>query len=155
MTSKNTKEPWAVGAADYGKNLKGIGFNLLVRDVEKTIEFSKTVLQADIRYWNEDFAVLALGDAEWMLHADHTYSDNPLLGFVRDEHGEPTEARGMGAEFHLYHQDPDAAEHRAREFGAHILAGCLNKPHGLRECYILDPDGYCWVISRPLAAGEA
>ena len=24
-----------------------------------------------------------------------------------------------------------------------------DKPHGLREAYILDPDGYCWVPGRP------
>ena len=24
-----------------------------------------------------------------------------------------------------------------------------NKPHGLREVYILDPDGYVWVVDMP------
>jgi uncharacterized glyoxalase superfamily protein PhnB len=154
MTSKSTKEPWSIDAPDFGKSLKGIGFNLLVADMARAVAFAKTVLQAEIRYWNEDFAVVTLGGGEWMLHADHTYSDNPLLGFVRNEDGSPIEGRGIGAEFHLYNQDPDAAEQRARDFGAIVLAGCLNKPHGLRECYILDPDGYCWVVSRPLAGGE-
>lgn len=155
MTSKSTKAPWSVDAPDYGKSLKGIGFNLLVAEMEPAIAFAEAVLGAETRYWNEDFAVLTANGAEWMLHADHTYSDNPLLGFVRDETGNPIAGRGMGAEFHLYNQDPDAAEQRARDFGAIVLAGCLNKPHGLRECYILDPDGYCWVISRPLRDGEA
>lgn len=26
-----------------------------------------------------------------------------------------------------------------------ILAGAADKPHGLREAFILDPEGYCWV----------
>lgn len=154
MTSKSTKEPWSVDAPDYGKSLKGVGFNLLVADMARAIDFAKSVLGAKTHYWNEDFAVVTLGGGEWMLHADHTYSDNPLLGFVQDENGQSVEGRGIGAEFHLYHQDPDAAEQRARDFGAIVLSGCLNKPHGLRECYILDPDGYCWVVSRPLAEGE-
>ena len=35
-----------------------------------------------------------------------------------------------------------------------ILQPPTNKPHGLREAYILDPDGYCWVPSRPLTDAE-
>ena len=27
----------------------------------------------------------------------------------------------------------------------HVLAESRDKPHGLRECYIADPDGYIWV----------
>ena len=149
MTSKSTKDDWAISAPDFGKSLKGLGINLLVTNMNATLEFSKQVLGATAVYWNEDFAVLKLGSAQWMLHTDHTYSDNPLLGFV-----ENAEGRGQGVELQLYNQDPDAAESRARAAGEILLAGCLNKPHGLRECYILDPDGYCWVISRPLQSGE-
>ena len=28
-----------------------------------------------------------------------------------------------------------------------VLSGCLDKPHGLRECYIVGPEGYVWVPS--------
>jgi hypothetical protein len=30
------------------------------------------------------------------------------------------------------------------------LAASEDKPHGLRECYLLDPEGYVWVPGRPL-----
>jgi len=30
------------------------------------------------------------------------------------------------------------------------LAGALDKPHGLREAYIIDQDGYLWVPGVPL-----
>jgi hypothetical protein len=30
-----------------------------------------------------------------------------------------------------------------------VLQAPADKPHGLREAYILDPDGYCWVPGRP------
>lgn len=149
MTSKSTRDPWTVSAPDYGRSLRGFGVNFLVTDMRQSIAFVETVLQAKPVYWNEDFAVIRSGTAEWMLHADHTYSDNPLQGFVSGVDG-----RGAGAEFHLYDLDPDEAEARARTAGHTVLAGCLNKPHGLRECYILDPDGYCWVISRPMTDEE-
>jgi len=149
MSTKSTKEPWSVSAPDFGKSLSGMGINLLVKEVEPSLAFATDVLGAEIAYWNEDFAVLKLGDVSWMLHADHTYSDNPYLGVVQD-----LEVRGMGVELQLYNQDPDAAEARARAKDYIVFAGCLNKPHGLRECYLLDPSGYCWVISRPLRDGE-
>ena len=37
------------------------------------------------------------------------------------------------------------AEARARSQGFTVLAGSIDKPHGLRECVILDDDGYAWV----------
>ena len=149
MASKNTRPDWIVSPVEYGQKLRGFGINLLVSDMAASLDFAKAVLLANVVYWNEDFAVLRSGGAEFMFHADHTYSDHPLSGFVGGQEG-----RGQGAEFHLYELDPDVAEGRARQAGYTILAGSLNKPHGLRECYILDPDGYCWVASRPLAEAE-
>ena len=149
MATRSTRPDWEIPADEFGKSLRGFGINLLVSDIAASRAFAEQVLEAETVYWNEDFAVLRQGQAQCMLHADHTYQDNPLSGFLRG-----TSGRGQGAEFHLYELDPDTAEARARERGDVVLAGALNKPHGLREAYILDPDGYCWVCSRPLADGE-
>jgi hypothetical protein len=40
---------------------------------------------------------------------------------------------------------------RTRDGGYTVLANSLNKAHGLRKAYILDPDGYCWVPYTPLS----
>jgi catechol 2,3-dioxygenase-like lactoylglutathione lyase family enzyme len=136
-------------AVEFGQSLRGLGFNLLVTDVDATIEFSKKILLANVLNNSEGFAILKRSGAIWMLHADITYHSNPLVGFVRD-----VEGRGQGIELRLYDLDPDEAEARANENGYVVLAGSANKPHGLRECYILDPDGYCWVPSRSLREGE-
>ena len=45
------------------------------------------------------------------------------------------------------HVISDAAETRARTAGFDVLQGATDKPHGLRETYIQDPDGYVWVAS--------
>ncbi len=149
MTSKSTKEPWSVDAVEFGRSLTGFGINLLVSDMARSLAFAREILLAEVVYWNEDFAVLEQNGVRWMLHADHTYSDNAYLGVTQAADG--VAGRGAGVELQLYNMDPDAAEQRARTIDGdhHLLAGCLDKPHGLRECYILDPDGYCWVISRP------
>ena len=139
-------------AEEYGRSLKGLGVNLLVRDVDRAITFAETVLGARLVYGDKDFAVLRQGpagpsQAEWMLHADGTYHSHPLPGLLSDVH-----IRGAGVEIRLYACDPDQAVAAAQAHDYHVLAPAADKPHGMREAHILDPDGYCWVPSLPKAA---
>lgn len=141
---KSRTQPW-MPAPDYGKSLRGFGVNLLVSAIASAVEFQTEVLGAEVIHADEDFAVLRAAGASWMLHADHTYSDHPLRGSLR-----PDLARGLGVELRLYGLDPDACEARARARGDMVLAGAMDKPHGLREAYIVDPDGYLWVPGQAL-----
>lgn len=129
----------------FGRALgPGIGLNLLVSDVEEAARFQAKVLDATVAYWDHDFAILHAPDtaagAVWMLHSDRSYRNHPLGGIARAADG-----RGVGAELRLYGRDPDQAEAVARALGGVVLAGSADKPHGVREAYILDPEGYCWV----------
>lgn len=134
------KEPW-MSAPDFGRSLRpGLGVNLLVKDVAGGVKFAEEVLWATVTYWDDDFAALRACGSEWMLHADHTYGDNPLSGIVKG-----AEARGVGVELRLYGLDPDQAEARARAGGWAVLSGTIDKPHGLRECILVDDDGYVWI----------
>ena len=138
--------PWR-SPPDSGRSLRpGLGVNLLVRDVAGSVRFAVEALGATVIYSDEDIAVLRLPSAEWMVHADHTYLDNPLTGIVAG-----AETRGAGIELRLYGVDPDAAEGRARDGGWTVLAGAIDKPHGLREAILIDDEGYVWVPSVPLA----
>lgn len=147
MAKKRTSDPW-MPAPEYGASLKGLGLNLLVADIEIAVQFATSVLEAEVVYADPDFAVLRGHGSEWMLHADHTYENHPLSGFTAEGQG-----RGAGAEFRIHGLDPDLTEQRARDGGYTVLAGALDKPHGLRESYLLDPDGYCWVPDIPLRQG--
>ena len=80
-----------------------------------------------------------------MVHADRTYRNNALTGILQG-----AETRGAGVELRLYDCDPDRAEAAARANGFTVLAGSIDKPHGLRECVLLDDDGYAWVPGRTL-----
>lgn len=147
MAMKRTKEPW-MDAAAFGKSIPhGLGINLLVKHVDASLAFAQHVLGAESVYDDEDFAVVKepVTGAQWLLHADHTYEDHRLSGLVRSVQG-----RGPGVELRLYGVDPDRAEERARQWGYTILDGSTDKPHGLRECYIFDPDWYLWVPSIAL-----
>ena len=139
------EDPWMSGP-DYGRSLSGFGVNLLVRDVAASCAFLIEVLNLEKVFANTDFAVLRHAGHDIILHADSTYADHPLLSLTGDG-----AIRGAGAELRLYGLDPDAAEARALARGATVLAPSADKPHGLRECYLADPDGYVWVPSAALA----
>ncbi len=134
-----------VSAGDFGRSLRGIGLNLLVRDVPATCAFLRDVFGMATHQATADFAIVTYGDQVFQLHSDSTYHSNPLLGLV-PEHP----PRGGGIEIRLYDTDPDEAVLRAENFGAMVLQAASEKPHGLREAYILCADGYAWVPSRPL-----
>ena len=142
---KRDGEPW-MSAPAYGRSLRGFGVNLLVRDIARSCASLREVLELELVYADADFAVLRHAGHDIILHADHTYGEHPLLALTGDR-----AVRGSGAELRLYGLDPDAAEARARARGDTVLAESRDKPHGLRECYLADPDGYIWVPSAALA----
>ena len=57
-----TGSPW-MPAAEYGRSLKALTINLLVRDIDKALLFQQEVLGATIVYSDPDFAVLRGYDA--------------------------------------------------------------------------------------------
>jgi hypothetical protein len=134
-----------VSAAEFGAKLCGLGLNLLVRDVPAQCAMLGAVFGMTAHRVSRDFAILHYGAAVFQLHADGTYHANPYLAYLPE-----AGARGAGAELRLYDTDPDAAAAVAEVHGMHILQPPTDKPHGLRECYLICPDGYAWVPSRPV-----
>ena len=135
----------SIDAPGVGRSLRGIGVNLLVRDVPRQCAFLEAVFGMTAHQVTRDFAILRFGDAVFQIHADATYHSNPLLDLLPE-----APPRGAGVELRLYDCDPDAVAGRAEAAGGVVLAVPVDKPHGLREAYILCPDGYAWVPSRPL-----
>lgn len=135
-----------VDPGDFGRSLTGLGLNILVRDVRAEARFLTEVFGMTAHRLSANFAIMTYHGQIFQLHADPTYSENPLLSLLPE-----AGPRGAGAEFRLYETDPDKAVARARALdGTTILQEPANKPHGLRECYILCPNGYAWVPSRRL-----
>ena len=134
-----------VEAGVFGAGLRGLGLNIVVRDVRNTAAFLETVFGMGIHRLSADFAIVTYGDAVFQLHSDGTYASNPLLALLPEN-----PPRGAGIELRLYDSDPEAAAARAEAAGGTILQPPTDKPHGLREAYILCGNGYAWVPSRPL-----
>lgn len=130
---------------EFGRSLSGLGLNLLVRDVQRHAAFLAQMFGMRVLRVSQDFAILDYHGQLLQLHADATYHANPTLSLLPE-----AGTRGAGAELRLFQTDPDTAASLAEGAGGIILQQPTDKPHGLREAFILDPDGYVWVPSRPL-----
>lgn len=133
-----------VSADTFGASLRGLGINLLVRDVIRHAGFLEAVFGMAAHRLSSDFAIMTYGSQVFQLHADPTYANHPLHELLPE-----SPPRGRGVQLHLFDTDPDLAATRAEDAGGVVLAPPLAKPHGVVETFILDPDGYCWVASRP------
>ena len=145
MTKNRIGDPW-MPAPRYACTLEGLTLNLLVRDIAVALPFHCEVLGAKLVYSDPDIAVFRHRDAEWMLHADHTYDAHPIHAAL-----ETATRRGLGAELRLHGRDPDEAERHARRLGFEVIEASANKAHGLREVMLRDADGYMWVADVPAA----
>jgi len=132
-----------IEADPFGKSLRGLGLNILVRDVKSEVAFLETVFGMSSHQVSEDFAIMRYADQVFQLHSDGTYHSNPLLGLIPEN-----PPRGGGIEIRLYDTDPEEAAQKAAAYGATLLQDPTPKPHGLVECYILCENGYAWVPSR-------
>jgi catechol 2,3-dioxygenase-like lactoylglutathione lyase family enzyme len=130
---------------EIGRSLTSFGINLLVRNGARTSAFLTEVLGFTKIRLGDGYGLFRLGSALVQIHEDSTYAEHPLPSLLPE-----TGARGAGVELRLFECDPDLAEARAHARGDMILRETLDRPHGLRECFILDPDGYCWVPSKRL-----
>jgi predicted enzyme related to lactoylglutathione lyase len=128
-----------VSAQDFGASLRGIGMNLLVKDTEATARFLENVLGMTIHRLTKDFAIVTYNTDIFQLHQDGTYGAHPMLGLLPE-----SPPRGGGVAIYVYENDPDTAVAQAEHYGATVIQGATDKPHGLREAMILCPDGYAW-----------
>jgi predicted enzyme related to lactoylglutathione lyase len=133
-------------AEEYGRSLPAVTINLLVRDMDRSVAFYREVLGAEARYFDPDFAAMRVRGVDFMLHTDHTYEVHPWFAALTRG-----DARGLGAELRLFGVDPDQAVARARAARATVLAAPVDKPHGWREAWIADPDGYVWAVGSAIS----
>jgi catechol 2,3-dioxygenase-like lactoylglutathione lyase family enzyme len=134
-----TEAPW-IPAPEYGALLPQFSVNLIVRDIDVSLEFYRQVLCADVHYADADFAAVRILGVELMLHADHTYEGSPWRDGLAS--GQP---RGLGAELRLLGMNPEEVAERARAAGA-LFKEVAARGHGWREVMVQDPDGYVWAV---------
>ena len=128
----------------FGRRLRGVGLNLLTRDAGALAGFMVEVFGLTAHRVSRDFAIVAHDGALIQLHSDGTYRTHPLPGLLPE-----AGARGAGVQIYLFGIDPDAAAARAEAAGGTVIEAPANKPHGLRECTILAPEGQAFSPAVP------
>ena len=71
-----------VDADSFGRSLRGLGLNLLVRDVFVEVAFLEAIFEMSAYQPTADFAIMTYGDQVFQLHSDGTYHSHPLLGLL-------------------------------------------------------------------------
>ena len=132
-----------ISADEFGRSLSGVGVNILVKDVRRTVSFLENVFALKCHQVSDDFANVQHDNDMFQLHSDHTYHSHPVIYLVPE-----TPPRGLGIEIRLYNCDPDTAVKNAETCEYQVLEPALTKPHGLREAFIQCHDGYVWCPSR-------
>lgn len=93
-----------ISADQFGRSLTGVGINILVKDVQRTVNFLQHVFALRCHQVTADFAIMSHGTNVFQLHADHTYHSHPMINLLPDN-----PPRGSRIEIRLYDCDPDAA----------------------------------------------
>ena len=137
----------SVAAADFGRALRGLSVNLLLRDVRREAAFLAAVFGMAIHRLSDDFAIVLQGEQPFQLHSDASFARHPIYSLLPE-----SGPRGAGLELRLHESNPDQAAARLVDFpDAMLLMPPTDKPgHGLREAVILCPEGYAWVPSLRL-----
>ncbi len=133
------------------RELAAITVELFVPDVEASVRFCTEKLGFDlIRLEREmvsgreqaTFAIVGVGDAVMMLAHGSLY--------VRGGEGRTT-PRGVGIDTRIVVDDVDAMYRRATNNGVTIVHDIGDRPYGLRDFIIRDPDGFRLRFAAPVS----
>ena len=129
-----------------GRNLRGLGVNLLCRDVPGMVRFLRGAFGLTVHRAGPDFALVDHDGELFQLHSDASFGTHPALGLIPE-----AGPRGAAVQLYLFGLDPDAAAARAPEVGGTVIEPPTDKPHGLREATILGPEGHAFSPAVPRA----
>jgi lactoylglutathione lyase len=129
-----------------------IRFELFVSDRDRSVDFYTSVLGFEVQRLDESHALLTCGAVTLGLGREADLpetGDGP--GFTQQR---VARDHGAGVEIVLETPDLDALYDRVRRSGWRIVAPLQDRPWGLRDFRITDPDGYYLRITTPMPSGE-
>jgi uncharacterized glyoxalase superfamily protein PhnB len=114
---------------------------LTVDDVDRTSTWYQSLGFVDVFTLRDNDQKALLAHLRWSRYADILISRarRPIEG-----------PRGQGITLNFMSFSPDAVAERAREMGAEIVEGPLNRPWNARDVTIADPDGQRLNFTGPL-----
>jgi lactoylglutathione lyase len=124
-----------------------IRFELFVTDRDKSVDFYTSVLGFEVRRLDESYAMLTCGDVVLGLSRQ---ADLPETGegpgFTQQRLNQD---HGAGVEIVLETPDLEGLYERVQRSGYQLAAPIQDRPWGLRDFRVADPDGYYLRITAP------
>ena len=119
---------------------------LFVADLDASIRFYERVLAFELQRREPDYASLRADDVILGLGAIAKLPDrDPGPGFTRSRlHAD----RGAGVEIVLEVDDLGAALDRVQRARHPLVETIRDRPWGLRDFRLVDPDGYYWRVTE-------
>ena len=124
-----------------------IRFELFVADRDQSVDFYTSVLGFEVNRLDESYASLTCGHVTLGLGRQAALpesGDGP--GFTQERLARD---HGAGVEIVLETPDLDALYERVRRSGHPLAAPMQDRPWGLRDFRVTDPDGYYLRITTP------
>ncbi len=123
----------------------GLGLILWTTDIAGLAQFLQLVAGLELAELHPGYALLRLGRAEVVLHADEAYRGHPW----HDALGREGVARGIGAELRFRVGDVSARYDAALRIGGLAIQAPYDQD-GLRDCQVMGPDGFLLSLWQPI-----
>ena len=128
-----------------------IRFELFVSDRDRSVDFYTSVLGFEVQRLDESHALLTCGQVTLGLGRQADLPENgDGPGFTQQR---LERDHGAGVEIVLETTDLDLLYERVRRSRYPLAAAMQDRPWGLRDFRVADPDGYYLRITTPMAAG--
>ncbi len=105
---------------------------LRTTDLDRAIRFYSKKLGFALSFRYQDFYA-GVSSGEWMIHLKLVDDPGPSIDFVRE---------GQHLHLHIGVRDIQAAFRQVEEAGVKIVEGIADRPWGITEFVIEDPDGH-------------
>ena len=105
---------------------------LRTTDLDRAIHFYTKKLGFALSFKYQDFYA-GVSSGEWMIHLKLVDDPDPSIDFVRD---------GQHLHLHIGVRDIQAALRHVEEAGVKIVEGIADRPWGITEFVVEDPDGH-------------
>src|ERR1700742_5344099 len=129
-----------------------IRFELFVSDRDRSVDFYTSVLGFEVQRLDESHALLTCGSVILGLGRQADLPETgPGPGFTQERLNRD---RGAGVEIVLETPELDALYERVRRSRWPLAAPLQDRPWGLRDFRVTDPDGYYLRITSPMTAED-
>lgn len=120
-----------------------IRLELFVKDLQRSVDFYKNVIQLDLFSQNENSAMFKAENLNLLLTQEDVISSNHYFSEIK------TSRKGMGVEIILVVPDVQSYYQRICEMQIELESELKQQEWGMTDFRLTDPDGYYLRITSP------